>query len=387
MHSSTRFTATAVLAAATLSANCDYAADNANYIRERLTPDISASELRELQVRAKNATSSCHLSGDLWYLRSLINSKLGVKDAGVEKRAAELRAKMTIRQDYDPFRTTTEAPVPETLRQKWALVIGIGKFRDTTIPALRFTSKDAKDFATALQDPKVGKFAAGHVKAVIDEAATVSGIREGIGWLRSNAQPGDLVVIYISSHGSPRSLDKFGMSYIVTHETTVADSAKLYASSYQMVDLVQDLTRDIPARRQVLILDTCHSGGAIPGAKSLVAEGVADTDMTSFSGAFRAMKMGTGRVILTASRVEERSWEDERLDGGRGNGYFTYHLLSALRESKGEKAFAELFPSVQKAVAAAVLKDSPAGSPRTQTPMMYATERGGEIKIGAPVQP
>jgi hypothetical protein len=209
----------------------------------------------------------------------------------------------------------------------------------------------------------------------------VRGIREGIEWLREKAHRDDLVVVYISSHGSPRDMDKLGMSYIVTHESAVADR-KLYSTSYQMVDLVQDLTRDVLARRLVLILDTCHSGGAIPGARSLVAE--APDQMESFSGALRVLKMGAGRVVISSSRADERSYEDPALDGGKGNGYFTFYFLKALRETKGLKSLKEFFPQVRQSVQQAVAGGGPG---RQQTPVMDTTAQGGDLILGVETRP
>src|ERR1700677_379736 len=47
------------------------------------------------------------------------------------------------------------------IADKWALVIGVSKFQDPTIPQLRFAAKDAQDFANFLV--KEQNFAPDHV--------------------------------------------------------------------------------------------------------------------------------------------------------------------------------------------------------------------------------
>src|SRR3990167_6667139 len=104
--------------------------------------------------------------------------------------------------------------VPETLKaavplppdtpvaDKWALIIGISKFKDPTIN-LKYPAKDARDLYNFLVSE--GNFAPDHVKLLLNEQATRGKILSELGdkWLPRVANPNDLVLIYISSHGSP----------------------------------------------------------------------------------------------------------------------------------------------------------------------------------------
>jgi uncharacterized caspase-like protein len=177
---------------------------------------------------------------------------------------------------------------------------------------------------TFLPTPKRGRFQAAQVRHLVNEQATLRSIREGLGWLRVNVQPEDMVVIYFASHGSPRSADPNGVSYIIANDTEVTPAEKLYATSLQMIDLVQNINREIRARRVVLILDTCFSGDAQTAAKRGVAlwdtEPPAGTSAAAtFSAALQNLKVGLGRAVITASRADESSWESPDLM----NGYFT----------------------------------------------------------------
>ena len=80
--------------------------------------------------------------------------------------------------------------------KKWALVVGIDKFQDTRAPQLQFAAKDSRDFVNFLEDPHGGRFEPSHVIHLENEGATLKGIREGLGKLRVEAKPDDLIVLY-----------------------------------------------------------------------------------------------------------------------------------------------------------------------------------------------
>jgi len=84
---------------------------------------------------------------------------------------------------------------------------------------------------------------------------------------------------------------------------------KLAADKLQsMVEITTVVRTRIKALKVAVILDTCHSQGAL-------AEHI---------------KEGTGRVILAASRTEESSYELPKYS----HGLFTYYLLEGLRQQK-----------------------------------------------------
>ncbi len=203
-------------------------------------------------------------------------------------------------------------------------------------------------------------------------------------------QPEDLVVIYFSSHGSPRNADPNGVSYIVTYDTDLSGPEKLYATSLQMIDLVQELNREIKARRVVLFLDTCFSGdaqsqpSADDGSKRItpVWEKAPPADApaaASFSGALANLKIGYGRAVITASRADEQSWESATLH----NGYFTHYLLLALKDAQGTRNIHDAFEMVRGEVSESVRRDHHA----EQTPTSQFSENAESIVLGIPELP
>jgi len=191
------------------------------------------------------------------------------------------------------------------VREKFALVIGVGTFRDKTIPPLKFAAKDATDFARALT--KHGGFAPQNVTLLTDEQATRAGILGAIQQLILLAHDDDLVVLFVSSHGSPRREEQGlgGAGHIVTYDTS---STELWTDAIEYEEFASKTSR-IKARRKVAFLDTCYSGQAMrPGSRGLTIEHAGVDDRTA-----RLFLSGEGTAVITSSKSTERSWESDTL--------------------------------------------------------------------------
>lgn len=356
------------------SDKCSGAWSVLNRVKEEITPDVNpaASEGRQLlatiEASLQDATNNCNSIPELWYYRALVEDKLGLKSAYAHSKASGFTL------PFNPF--DQPAPVqprmPGAVQKKWALVVGIDKFTDTRIPTLHYASKDAHDLGALLVDPKIGRFNSERVKQLSDDQATLGGIRQGLGWLRASVQPDDLVLIYFSSHGSPREADPNGVSYIMTHDTDLTGPATLYATSLQMIDLVQMINRDLKANRVVLLLDTCYSGDAT-GAKGVIPVWIKDPapDAPASISFSAALKLTPGRAVITASRANEVSRESTSLM----NGFFTAFLIQAMRSSEGRITLSDLFTQTREHVIKEV---------RGQTPTSLLDGAASSLIIGAP---
>jgi hypothetical protein len=121
-------------------------------------------------------------------------------------------AKTTVKADAEtPAEESALDVTNRPVRDKWALIVGISNFQDSKLN-LKYPAKDAKDFNDYLL--KEGHFAADHVKLLTNEQATRANILSELGdkWLPRVANPDDLVVIYISSHGSASDMDIGGVT-------------------------------------------------------------------------------------------------------------------------------------------------------------------------------
>jgi uncharacterized caspase-like protein len=371
---------------------CRGALNALNRVKEQIRPDLTdQDQLKTMLVTLQAAWRNCDDEPEILHYRSMIAEQL--KDqkevAYAQKQLASFRYKPAYAGS--PFTPPPTAAPLSKVRQKWAIVVGINEFNDASIPRLRYAVQDSSEFAKYLKDPKGGRFRADHVTTLTNESATLDKFRTALGALRASAQPDDLVVIYISSHGSPRTADPNGVSYILMRDTDLTDAARLYATSLQMIDLVEQINREIRARRVVLFLDTCYSGDASnagregDGSRRVMPVWVekqepsaAETTASSgFSAALQNLKIGEGRAVITASRANEESWEDAKLK----HGYFTYYLIDALREKDGSLPLSDVFPKVKAKVSEVVPREH-AG--KTQTPSAEFSDRASTIVVGVP---
>lgn len=275
------------------------------------------------------------------------------------------------------------------VREKWAIVAGVGAFKDAGIPALRYAAKDARDFAGVLSDNGVGRFRAANVRVLTDDAATLRGLRSALTWVAEQALADDLVVIYLATHGSNPAQDqsKSQSGYFLLHDSELADLA---ATSLGMDELVNQLQRKVRAERIVVFVDTCFSGdtarqmldvtnrpvaggGFEIGARALRPAGIAPES-------YERIAQGKGTAVITSSNNRELSWES----AARGNGVFTAELIDALKKYQGKADLTLIFRELQRRVGDAAREAS--GGKQTQTPTIFPKDRIPDIIIGAPVQ-
>ena len=217
--------------------------------------------------------------------------------------------------------------VTADLPEKYALVIGISDYQ--LINDLNYCDDDARDFANYFSQKGFCD-----VMTLIDSRATKFAIQNAItGWLASEVDSNDLVVITFSGHGGNDlpdtdgdeidGFDEYICPYNTQDFTTVIsdDEFDLYLDTLKSMNIV-------------VILDSCFSGG-MAGAPGFTPKGISLTGDTAafapqFGGqndcSFASDIFGNGRLILMACQATQFSWEVEAFQ----NGLFTYYLIQGL---------------------------------------------------------
>ncbi len=255
---------------------------------------------------------------------------------------------------------SASAPIAD----KWAVVIGISKFADPRVPQLKYSAKDAKDFYDYLIDPAGGRFRADHVQLLLNEDATKVNIMDTIGdsFLPHAALPDDLVVIYLSTHGSPAGADIRGVNYVVAADTQVD---KLFATGLEMRQLLRIIKERVHTKRIMLVMDTCYSGaGAAEGHKGLTRSNIDP----------QGLAQGIGSIVISSSSPDQRAWESDQLH----NSYFTRYLIDSLKEDTGKTPITQCFNSMKQKVQQAVLRDKG----EMQTPVLAGAFTGPSLVLG-----
>jgi replicative superfamily II helicase len=189
------------------------------------------------------------------------------------------------------------------------LFIGIDRYASEEIAELTCARRDAVALEALFADTLSGS---GKTSLLTDADATRGRIESEFQQL-TNCSPGDTVIISFSGHGAPHH-------GLVMHDT---DLKNLDATTIPLNLLSLWFSR-IPAKRLILLLDCCFSGGM--GAKVLQIDEVARDLIRSAASRLEELA-GEGRLILTASKANEPAYESTNL----GHGFFTYHLLEALQ--------------------------------------------------------
>ncbi len=202
------------------------------------------------------------------------------------------------------------APDPRDGR-RLALVVATTRYADTSLRQLRAPARDAVDLRDLLADPQVGGFA---VTSVVD--GTAQQIRLSVEEFLTGRSLDDLLVVYLSCHGL---VDLRRRLYFAATDTLKNRLAATGVEAQWLLDQLDDCR----ARRQVVILDCCFSGAFAHGAKG------GDADLALGE---RFHGQGRGRVVLTASRGSEYSFEGEPVPGSAMPGsVFTSALVDGIR--------------------------------------------------------
>jgi hypothetical protein len=206
-------------------------------------------------------------------------------------------------------------PAPELPPEpRLALVVATTTYSDRSLRQLRAPARDAADLAEVLADAQIGGFA---VTSVLDR--TAHEIRRAVEDFLTDRGTADLLVVYLSCHGL---IDARRRLYFATTDTMKSRLASTGVEAQWLMEQMEDCR----ARRQVLILDCCFSGAFAHGSKG-------DTDVGLEE---RFLGHGRGRVVLTASRATESSFEGDRTPGATAASVFTAGLVEGLRTGKAD---------------------------------------------------
>ncbi|HSL50791.1 MAG TPA: caspase family protein, partial [Candidatus Deferrimicrobiaceae bacterium] len=210
--------------------------------------------------------------------------------------------------------------------ERWAVVIGVGRYDNPQIARLRFAVEDAEAVARTLRE--VAGFKPENVVLLTDRTdrkPTLRNLKWALGtFLARSAGKGDTVVIFFAGHGAPEvdvsGKERDGLAkYLVPVD---AEPDDLYATGLPMEEFETIFNR-IEAERVVVFLDACYSGsagGRTFSSRRTRALGVDDAFLERLARA-------KGRAIVTASRAAEVAVELSEI----GHGLFTYYLVDGLR--------------------------------------------------------
>lgn len=262
--------------------------------------------------------------------------------------------------DYPPISNAPADP------DAYAVVIGVEKHRNTTIPPVVYAARDARTVREYLT--RGMGFAPENVALLLDEEASKADIVKYLGsWLRNRVGRRSKVIVYFAGHGAPDP--ESGVRYIVPND---GDPDYLADTAYPVRTVYETLAA-LPAPDIRVVFDACFIGR---GARSLIAAGRRPLVTTTDSGD----GVGANTVVIAASGAKSVSTYamDER------HGLLTKYLLRGLRgeaDLNGDNRVTteELFRYLRPRVESEARKQNVTQIPIIIPDIPALDERGGRV--------
>ncbi len=214
--------------------------------------------------------------------------------------------------------------------------------------------------AETLRNPSVGRFPTKNVFLLTNDGATVAAVKSKLSFIATRAKPEDIVLVYISTHGSSRTDDIKQVSYLYTYDTDVTSRDQIFGTALPMVDVANIIRTRCTAQRTAIVFDTCHSGSAT------ASDALSTEDLDR-------LRDGAGRYVLSSCEPNQSSYETE------GHGCFTASFLRVFADHQGCIRMNDLFTSVQKDVSQTVDQRFH----QAQRPVMAKSDHAAELILGA----
>lgn len=199
-----------------------------------------------------------------------------------------------------------ENAVQTDLPRLFCVAVGIGDYKDDKLPPLRLSTKDARNFASAVASKQGHPFADVQVKLLTDREATRADIFEAMEWLQQESTPNDVCIFFFAGHGYRDEKDRF---YFMPYG---GSTDKLY-NCFSATDF-RNMADDINCKF-IVFADACYSAALLSGHRSASA--------THFVEQLRRTK--NGMMLYASSASDTKSKEDPAW----GNGAFTKALVEA----------------------------------------------------------
>jgi len=219
------------------------------------------------------------------------------------------------------------ASAPAKIHLKWSgpeipskpnlyvFAVGVSKFRDQLVIPNKYAAKDAADFAEAAKRQQGGIYENVTTRVLLDEAANLQAIREGLSWLKRNVTSKDVAMVFISGQSAQR--------YAADYDFLPFDVDLPHADLTSLHDFeLKYFLSDIPGK-VLLFIDGCYSGQGFSAQtrRDQIKSGTR-ADINNLANDLSQ----SGVVVFASSTSQQPSYESEAWQ----HGAFTMALLEGL---------------------------------------------------------
>lgn len=222
-----------------------------------------------------------------------------------------------------PQAAPSVAPVATAKPRLFVLAAGINDYADQRFK-LEKAVWDAQEIARGFKEASASLYQSVEVKLLTDADVTQRKLDAAFGEFAAKAAAIDVFVLYLAGHG--KTVD--GRYYFVPQDFTI--EGELTEQSINAAVKAKAISQEqwqrwfaqIPARKSVMMFDTCESGTLADDETQQLQKGAANDRLVQ----------ATGRSILAASGGSQ-----EALEGYHGHGLFTYEVLGAINDADGDR--------------------------------------------------
>lgn len=245
---------------------------------------------------------------------SLLSGTNEVKAVAVDPEGVESPAK-TIQVQFEGTKASS---------RMFVLAVGINEYKNPRFN-LNYCRPDVDALTASLENRSNKLFTEISLIQLYDDDATREAIEAKLKEIAAEATPEDVFIFAFAGHGvmSEGTGGKEPEFHIVPYDVT-----QMYGDDDQLSEkaipgsTLRNLASAIPARKQLMVLDACQSGGMI---ESFAVRGAAEER------ALAQLARSTGMYVLASTRSEQFATEAKEL----GHGLFTYAFLEGL-DGKGD---------------------------------------------------
>lgn len=231
----------------------------------------------------------------------------------------------------------------------YALVVGVGEYRDPAMEPLPGAVEDARQMALALE--RLHMASPEHIELMINPF--LSDLLWSIDRWKRKGQEGDRLIFYYAGHGETIIRDGKPQLMLATHDTRLQMPER---TAVPFEEDIHALARDKSGKEIIIILDACYSGGLGAG-RSLTDPRILLPGVQDYA--------RQGMSFLLSSGDKERSLHT---DDGRGQ--FTVTLLQGMHGSANLAGEEILFRELKDYVTREVSQNTGG----QQNPVFYGIE-------------
>lgn len=206
---------------------------------------------------------------------------------------------------------TNDAPKQQAQGKTYALIVGISKYKNPSIPQLQFANRDAVAFRNYLVSTGVDS---NNITLLVDEQATNGEFWASLNFITDIAKQGDMVYIYFSGHGDVESKTIIKDAYLLPYD---APKCVYPAGAIGIVYLKSWIaTLSSNGIQPIFIADACRSGNLAGGREGMDA--TASVLKDKWQDEIKILSCQPGEFSL-----EGTQW-------GKGRGLFSFELMNGL---------------------------------------------------------